>query len=76
MPPINLGFYFFLKNWFVWVFLGNIYLFLRERKRKRERERVGEGQRKRETQNLKEAPGSEPSAQSLMWGWNPQTVTS
>ena len=30
-----------------------------------QRERVGEGQRERETQNLKQAPGSELSAQSL-----------
>ena len=31
---------------------------------------------KRETQNTKQAPGSELSAQSLMWGSNPQTVRS
>ena len=31
--------------------------------RGRDRVRVGEGQRKRETQNLKQAPGSELSAQ-------------
>uniref|UniRef100_A0A673TVB0 Butyrophilin subfamily 1 member A1 n=1 Tax=Suricata suricatta TaxID=37032 RepID=A0A673TVB0_SURSU len=28
----------------------------------------------RETQNLKQAPGSKPSAQSWMWGLNPQAV--
>ena len=44
----------------------------------RDRERKstsGEGQRE-ETQNLKEAPGSELTAQSLMWGSNSQTVRS
>ena len=41
-----------------------------------ERAQVGEGQREKETQNLKQAPGSELSAQSLMWGSNSQTVTS
>ena len=36
---------------------------------------MGEGQRERErkTQNLKQAPGSELSAQSPMWGSNSQT---
>ena len=37
---------------------------------------MGEGQRERETQNLKQAPGSELSAQSPTWGLNPQTATS
>ena len=32
---------------------------------------AGEGQRERETQNLKQAPGSELSTQSPMWGLNP-----
>ena len=41
-------------------FLKCFYLFLRERLRVR----AGEGQRERETQNRKQAPGSEPSAQS------------
>ena len=30
----------------------------------------------RETQNPKQAPGSELSAQNQMWGSNPQTVRS
>ena len=34
------------------------------------------GQRERETQNLKQTPGSELSAQGLKWGSNPQTVRS
>ena len=45
----------------------NVYLFLREK----ERERMGEGQRERETQNLKQAPDSELSAQSPVWGSSP-----
>ena len=32
-----------------------------------ERAQVGEGQREKETQNLKQAPGSELSAQSPTW---------
>ena len=65
-------FSFFLKEIFV------TFIFERERRQGRgtekEREREREGQR--ETQNLKQAPGSELSAQSLMWGSNPQTVRS
>ena len=36
----------------------------------------GEGQREKETQNPKRAPGSELSAQSLMWGSNSRTTRS
>ena len=46
----------------------NIYLFIRKR------EPVGEVERERETHNLKEAPGSELSAQSLTQGLNPRTM--
>ena len=43
----------------------------------RERQRAGgEGQREKETQNPKEAPRSEVSAQILTGGWNSQTVRS
>ena len=35
-----------------------------------------EGQREKETQNPKQAPGSEQSAQSRTWGSNPRTVRS
>ena len=50
----------------------------REREREREKDRVGvgEGQRKRETQNPKQAPGSELSVQSPSRGLNPRTVRS
>ena len=36
----------------------------------------GEGQRERETQNLKQASGSELSAQSPTWDLNSETVRS
>ena len=54
-----------------YVFYFGIY-FERERERERESERESrEGaERERETQNLKQAPGSELSAQSPMWGSN------
>ena len=48
----------------------------RQREAERDRERVGEGQRERETQNAKQAPDSELSAQSLTGGLNPPTVRS
>ena len=51
-------------------------LFVFERERERERERAGERQRERETQNLKQVAGSELSAQSPMWGSNPQRARS
>ena len=52
-------------------------MFIFERERERERERDGEGaERERETRNPKQAPGSELSAQSLMWGSNSQAVRS
>ena len=35
---------------------------------------AAEGQRERETQNPKQALGSELSAQSLTWGWNSWTM--
>ena len=38
--------------------------------RQRDRTQVGEGRREKETQNPKQAPGSELSAQSLMQGSN------
>ena len=42
----------------------------------RNRAQVGEGLREKETQNPKQAPGSELSAQSLTQGSNPSTVKS
>ena len=38
--------------------------------RDRDRVQAGDGQREKETQNPKQAPGSELSAQSLTWGSN------
>ena len=52
---------------FSFFYFFNVYLFLRD---KRDRERAGVEQKERETQNLKQAPGSELSAQSLMQGSN------
>ena len=50
---------------------------MRERERDRQRDRETEHEqgrgRQRETQNPKQAPGSELSAQSLMWGSNSET---
>ena len=51
-------------------FFKCFYLFLRER----ETAQVGEGQR--ETQNPKQAPGSELSARSPTRGWNSWTARS
>ena len=42
----------------------------------RERAWMGEGERERETQNLKQAPSSELSAQGPTWGLNSWTVRS
>ena len=42
----------------------------------RDKVQAGEGQREKETQNPKQASGSELSAQSPMWGSNPQTTRS
>ena len=50
----------------------NVYLFLRQRETEHEQ---GRG-RERETQNPKQAPGSEPSAQSPMQGSNSWTARS
>ena len=44
--------------------------------RERDRAWAEKGQRERETQNLKQAPGSELSAQSPMWSLNPRAVKS
>ena len=59
------GVYLFIFHFF------NVYLFLRERQSV-----MGEGQRERETQNPKQTPGSELSAQSPARGSNPQSVRS
>ena len=52
----------------------------REKERQREREREGECEqgrgRERRRHNLKQAPGSKLSTQSLMQGLNSQTVRS
>ena len=60
-----------------WFFKKLVFIYFWERKREGGREHVcvqaGKGQRERETQNPKQAPGSELSAQSPTWGSNSQT---
>ena len=53
-------------------FFKHLFIFETER----DRAWAGEGQRERETQNSKQTPGSELSAQSPMWGSNPRTARS
>ena len=55
-------------------FFFNVYFFIFGTER--DRAWTGEGQRERETQNRKQAPGSEPSAQSPTWGSNSRTARS
>ena len=49
---------------------------MRDRTRVREYKQGRDTERERETQNLKQVPGSELSAQSPMWGSNSPTVRS
>ena len=56
-------------------FLMFVY-FLRGRKSVHKSRGGAERERERETQNLKQAPGSELSAQGQMWGSNSPTVRS
>ena len=53
----------------------NVYLLLRERERQRQKHEQG-GRGRKEIQNLKQALGSELSAQSPMQGSNSQTMRS
>ena len=55
-----------MPNSFFLIFKKNLYLFLRERKRERQREteKPGEQQREKETQDPKQALGSELSGHS------------
>ena len=55
------------------IFLMFIYF---ERERERQSVSRGGAEREREAQNLKQAPGSERSAQSPMWGSNSPTARS
>ena len=70
MDPAQVPFSFLL----LLLFFGNVYLFLRETET--DRVQIGEGQREEETQNLKQAPGSELSAQSPRRGSNLRTARS
>ena len=55
---------------------SSFFLFIYFWQREKDRAWAGEGQRERGTQNLKQAPGSEMSAQSLTRGSNSQTTRS
>ena len=57
---------------FIYLFFQRLFIFGTER----DRAWTGEGQRERETQNPKQAPGSEPSAQSLTRGLNSRAARS
>ena len=61
-------------SFFFFNFFFNVFLFIFGTER--DRAWMGEGQRERETQNRKQAPGSEPSAQSLTRGSNSRTARS
>ena len=66
-----------LPLWLFCIFFFNFFsTFLFSFGTERDRAWTGEGQRERETQNRKQAPGSEPSAQSLTRGSNSQTARS
>ena len=67
-PELN----YYLLGLFFFLIFFNVYLFLRPRETEHEQGRV----RERETQNLKQAPGSELSAQSPTKGSNSPTVRS
>ena len=60
----------FSKLCFYFILLLFLVYFFFERERGGMRERAGDGQRERESQNLKQTPGSELSAQILTWGSN------
>ena len=64
------------SNFYLFILMFNVYLFLRERERERESESRGEAEREKETQNLNQIPGSALSAQSLRRGLNSGTETS
>ena len=53
-----------------------VFLFIFERERETETESRGGAEREGETQNLKQASGSELSAQSPKWGSNSLTARS
>ena len=57
-------------------FFFNVFIYFWKRERERDRAWAEEEPRERETQNLKQAPGSELSGQSLMWSSNSGTVRS
>ena len=74
MRPILKGFICVWKKLIInlhFIFFFNVLFYFWDRERQ---SMNGEGQRERETQNRKQAPGSEPSAQSLTRGSNSRTA--
>ena len=67
---------FLRRSLYFFKFFYMFYLFLRERERERESMSRGGAERERETQNPKQAPSSELSAQSQTWGSNSWTMRS
>ena len=67
--PVLMCAHYLLRSFFFFIFLE---MFISETET--DRARVGEGQRERKTQNLKQASGSELSAQTPMQGSNSRTV--
>ena len=68
----NLLCFYIVKYFLLKIFFNVLFIF----KTERDRVRAGEGQRERETQNPKQAPGSELSAQSPTQGSNSGIVRS
>ena len=66
---MNAGSFFLFKK----IFFKHLFYYWET---ERDRARAGEGQREEETQNRKQAPGSELSAKSPMQGSNSRTTRS
>ena len=64
------------KTYWKYVFFFNFLKFIYFWDRERQSMNGGGPEREREAQNLKQAPGSELSAQSAMQGWNSQSARS
>ena len=65
---VGRAYYFFLNSLKMFIYF--------ERERERDRQSANGGGAERKTQNLKQAPGSQLSTQSVTWGSDPQTTRS
>ena len=68
--------FYFILFYFILLTIFLMFIFERKTETEKKREQAGKGQREGETHNLKQAPGSELSAHSLMQGLKPQTTRS